>query len=55
MTLPKLGDWIAATFGETLTYHQFPTKHWCKIRPNNPLERFLREIRHRTRVVGVFS
>ena len=54
MTLSKLGDWIAATFLETLTYHQFPTKHWCKIRTNNPLVRFLQEIRHRKRVVGVF-
>ena len=54
MKLSKLGEWIAATVGETLTYHQFPAKHWRKIRTNNPLERLLREIRRRTRVVGVF-
>jgi transposase-like protein len=54
MKLSKLGEWIAATVGETLTYHQFPAKHWRKIRTNNALERLLREIRRRTRVVGVF-
>jgi transposase-like protein len=29
-------------------------KHWRRIRTNNPLERILREIRRRTRVVGAF-
>ena len=38
MKLSKLGEWIAATVGETLTYHQFPAKHWRKIRTNNALE-----------------
>ena len=35
MKLSKLGEWIAATVGETLTYHQFPAKHWRKIRTNS--------------------
>jgi len=39
---------------ETLTYMQFPTEHWRRIRTNNPLERIMREIRRRTRVVGAF-
>jgi putative transposase len=52
--LSKLSEWISATVGETLTYHRFPDKHWRKIRTNNPLERLLREIRRRRRVVGVF-
>jgi transposase-like protein len=30
-------------------------EHWRRIRTNNPLERILREIRRRTRVVGAFS
>ena len=39
---------------ETLTLHAFPTEHWRQIRTNNPLERIMREIRRRTRVVGNF-
>jgi putative transposase len=37
---------------ETLAYYAFPEEHWRRIRTNNPLERILREIRRRTRVVG---
>ena len=54
MRLGKLGAWIAATVGETLSYYAFPSAHWRRIRTNNALERLLREIRRRTRVVGVF-
>ena len=39
---------------ETLTYYAFPDIQWQKIRTNNPLERIMREIRRRTRVVGAF-
>ena len=39
---------------ETLTYMDFPSEHWSKIRTNNTIERINREIRRRTRVVGVF-
>lgn len=39
---------------ETLTYMGFPSEHWLKIRTTNPLERIMREIRRRTRVVGCF-
>ena len=39
---------------ETLTYYAFPDVHWQKIRTNNPLERIMKEIRRRTRVVGAF-
>ena len=40
--------------GETLTYYAFPSEHWRSLRTNNPLERILREVRRRTRVVGNF-
>ena len=33
---------------------EFPDIHWRKIRTNNPLERIMKEIRRRTRVVGAF-
>ena len=39
---------------ETLTYTVFPMEHWRKLRTNNPMERVMREIRRRTRVVGNF-
>ena len=39
---------------ETLTYYDFPSEHWIKIRTNNVIERLNREIRRRTRVVGCF-
>jgi len=32
----------------------FPREHRTRIRTNNPLERVMREIRRRTRVVGAF-
>jgi putative transposase len=39
---------------ETLTYYRFPREHRRQIRSNNMLERVMREIRRRTRVVGSF-
>ena len=34
-----------------LTYCDFPSEHWTRIRTNNVIERLNREIRRRTRVV----
>ena len=45
---------VAESIDETLTYYEFPSAHWRRIRTNNPLERILREVRRRTRVVGAF-
>jgi len=39
---------------ETLTYADFPSEHWTRIRTNNVIERLNREIRRRTKVVGAF-
>jgi len=39
---------------ETLSYYYFPREYWRRIRTNNMLERLMREIRRRTRVVGCF-
>lgn len=41
-------------FAETLAYTEFPSEHWRQIRTNNGIERINREIRRRTRVVGIF-
>lgn len=45
---------VSEGINETLTYYDFPSAHWRRIRTNNPLERILREVRRRTRVVGAF-
>ena len=39
---------------ETLTYCDFPSEHWTRIRTNNIIEKLNREIRRRTQVVGSF-
>jgi transposase-like protein len=52
--MSKAADLVEQSVHETLTYYAFPDIHWQKIRTNNPLERIMREIRRRTRVVGAF-
>ena len=52
--MSKAADLVEQAVHETLTYYAFPDIHWQKIRTNNPLERIMREIRRRTRVVGAF-
>ncbi len=52
MKLFKAAELVQASVDETLTYFGFPD--WVRIRTNNPLERLMREIRRRTRVVGAF-
>lgn len=39
---------------ETLTYMDFPSQHWTRIRTNNTIERLNREIKRRTRAIGAF-
>ena len=39
---------------ETFSFYAFPDQHWIKLKTNHPLERIMREIRRRTRVVGAF-
>ena len=54
MRLAKAAKIVREGVEETLSYMAFPTEHWRQIRTNNPLERIMREIRRRTRVVGAF-
>jgi transposase-like protein len=54
MKLPKAAEKIETSLIETLTYYSYPETHWRRIRTNNPLERLMREIRRRTKVVGAF-
>ena len=54
MKLPVAAKTVEDGIRETLTYTAFPREHWRSIRTNNPMERIMREIRRRTRVVGNF-
>jgi transposase-like protein len=54
MKLNKAAEIVKEGIEETLSYYEYPREHWRRIRTNNPLERIMREIRRRTRVVGSF-
>ena len=54
MKLNKAASCVEDGASETLSYMYFPRAHWTRIRTNNTLERIMREIRRRTRVVGAF-
>jgi len=54
MRLARAAEIAEQGVEETLAYYAFPEQHWRRIRTNNPLERIMREIRRRTRVVGAF-
>ena len=54
LKLESLAKFVEESVEETLSCMDFPTKHWRKIMPNNGLERIMKEIRRRPRVVGSF-
>jgi transposase-like protein len=54
MKLPAAAKLVRGGIEETLSYMTFPREYWRRIRTNNPMERIMREIRRRTRVVGCF-
>ena len=54
MRLSRAADIVKDGISETVSYYAFPREHWRRIRTNNPLERIMKEIRRRTRVVGSF-
>ena len=54
MRLAKAASIVRQGVAETLSYMAFPREHWRSLRTNNMLERIMREIRRRTRVVGNF-
>jgi putative transposase len=51
---PKAVSVFEAGIEDALTYLNFPGIHHAKLRTTNMLERLFREIKRRTRVVGVF-
>ena len=54
MKLSKAAEIVRRGVADTLSYYYFPREHWLRILTNNMLERIIREIRRRTRVVGCF-
>jgi putative transposase len=54
LRLKKAAEIVRGGVSETFSFYAFPREHWRRIRTNNPLERIMREIRRRTRVVGAF-
>jgi len=51
---PKLGPLMDEAKAEVLAFTAFPRTHWRKIWSTNPLERVNKEIKRRSRVVGIF-
>ena len=54
MKLKNAANLVEDGIEETLLYMKYPREHWRHLRTNNPLERLIREVRRRTRVVGNF-
>ncbi len=53
-TASRLADWMEQNIPEGLTVFSFPVAHQRRLRTTNGLERLSRELRRRTRVVGIF-
>jgi putative transposase len=51
---PKAVAVFEAGISDTLTYLTYPGSHHARIRTTNMLERLFREVKRRTRVIGVF-
>jgi transposase-like protein len=52
--LPKLATYLNEHFADMMTFLSFPKKHHKKIRSTNMLERFNKEVKRRTKVIGAF-
>jgi transposase-like protein len=53
-SFPKVAPLMDGAKVEVLAFAGFPRAHWVKIWSNNPLERINKEIKRRSRVVGIF-
>lgn len=55
MRLARAAEIVENGIDERLSYYAMPAEHWRCLRSNNPLERLMRDIRRRTRVLGAFT
>ncbi|MGD9969925.1 MAG: IS256 family transposase [Sulfuricurvum sp.] len=51
---PKLSKFLNDNLGDAITFLAFPKRHHRKIHSTNVLERFNKEVKRRTKVVGAF-
>jgi len=51
---PRLSDWLEENIPQGLTVFAFPVEHQRRLRTTNLSERVNRELKRRTRVVGIF-
>jgi len=51
---PTACEVLAKHLEECLTFYRFPERHWKHIRTSNVIERYFKEVKRRTRVVGRF-
>ena len=54
VSAPRLSAWLEDNLAEGFTVFDYPLEHRRSVRTTNSLERINKEIRRRTRVVGVF-
>jgi len=52
--MPKLAKFLEENLGDAMTYLAFAKRHHRKIHTTNVLERFNKEVKRRTKVVGAF-
>jgi putative transposase len=51
---PKLANWLESNLPEGFTVFSLPKPHRQRLRTNNMLARLNRELRRRSRIIGVF-